>query len=861
MSKHNLWISPTGAIRTRETTVPAVDAKLVYVDGCTPMALTTVATDRRVLLALYNDSTCSIEPHSKTILWDALNKSQQSAPPIRVPTDYELMAWIDDVRMLEAVKVQPAEEMYVDEDGEAFPRDWPNLIPGKKYNFRRLVYHYRKPRQRKKVHSTNDGEVYTLIHDCELQGKDTGYAVRDEDGKDFVFRDNPHQMKGEFPSLKVWEFFERPAVETVAEVYDKVYKRNLAKLKEAELMNGFKFYSGQLDYIARLGCPDTVLGAGETGTGKTLVALALKMLKNCSHVVLIAPKGTVKDEAGNEVNYDPAQWVAEIKKFSQDSKVFTMFSRDDYQQILRENNDRLPPGIYVTYPQAYFTNGAFEAIPKSWKAKEREEKFRKIMQADGWPVFSVDGKFTVEYDSANPPNAENHLHTGIGQTQNGFTCIYKPSLSTLSKDKFKMVILDEAHLICNLDSQVTKAMLRMQPRYRVALTATPIPNIVYNIFPIIGWLAVDKWYQGEVSNPRWPYPHQGMRDFKKTFMSYERDYTEEAVRARHGGGGAVIKPSPIISQPQRLLKLLKGVLAFITKEECNPDVVDCEVKAVRIPMGAQQRKLYAHNLQIKNIPFRNPKTKYGVQLMRLRGITADPHGRNYNGKSEEGIESSNPMVRSNLNPKTLATLEKIGECLEKGEQVIHVAAFQGQNSEIADRLDEAGIKYSRIDATVRNHVREANAFKRGEVKVMLMGIKCAQAHSFVNCQNLIIGSLEWSYGSFNQAMGRIFRLNSPKDVNVFVILNKDSIEDLMFDKMADKRDAATICLYGEMVPSDFKSVGIDEIMADHIGTFDPNEDLNLPDESELEAEQWGKLKSRLAVQSDMKLDTTELSVA
>ena len=142
---------------------------------------------------------------------------------------------------------------------------------------------------------------------------------------------------------------------------------------------------------------------------------------------------------------DPAQWVAEIKKFSQDSKVFTMFSRDDYQQILRENNDRLPPGIYVTYPQAYFTNGAFEAIPKSWKAKEREEKFRKIMQADGWPVFSVDGKFTVEYDSANPPNAENHLHTGIGQTQNGFTCIYKPSLSTLSKDKFKMVILDEAH--------------------------------------------------------------------------------------------------------------------------------------------------------------------------------------------------------------------------------------------------------------------------------------------------------------------------------------------------------------------------------------------------------------------------------
>tara|TARA_B100001094_G_C17938909_1_gene674532 strand:+ start:192 stop:746 length:555 start_codon:yes stop_codon:yes gene_type:complete len=179
--------------------------------------------------------------------------------------------------------------------------------------------------------------------------------------------------------------------------------------------------------------------------------------------------------------------------------------------------------------------------------------------------------------------------------------------------------------------------------------------------------------------------------------------------------------------------------------------------------------------------------------------------------------------------------------------------------ELGRRLGEARIPFSRIDGAPGgpSHVVEANRFKRGETKVLLMGIRCAQAHSFANCSNLIIGSLEWSYGSFSQAMGRVYRLNSPKDVKVYVILNKDSIDEMMFDKVATKRDAATIVMVGEMVDSEFKNVSAGEVFAEHFLSFD-EDSADAKSEEECEKD-WPKLLNRLGASNCKKWKDVEMS--
>ena len=257
---------------------------------------------------------------------------------------------------------------------------------------------------------------------------------------------------------------------------------------------------------------------------------------------------------------------------------------------------------------------------------------------------------------------------------------------------------------------------------------------------------------------------------------------------------------------------------------------------MRVPMGAEQRALYSYYLDVAKIPCADPRFRQGVQMTYLRGICADPAGVEYE-------DDNRPLVSSNCNPKLIAIMDTILKCVANGEQVVHVAARINQSDEIANRLDACGITYSRIDGTVTDHAFEAGAFKAGSTQVMLMGIKCAQSYSFGQCSNLVIGSLEWSYGTFSQAKGRVWRLNSPRPVKIYVILHHDSIEEHMFDKLANKEDAATICLRGERVDTDVVSMDTAEILASHIDGWQEY-DRGEPAEFATE-ESWLVMKDKL----------------
>jgi hypothetical protein len=472
-----------------------------------------------------------------------------------------------------------------------------------------------------------------------------------------------------------------------------------------------------------------------------------------------------------------------------------------------------------------------EGVPKAWGAN-KEGRLRDLLKLPKWapgePMYS----------------------DGLGSIVKGIRGIISPSLATTIQadhsancikkgepvtEAWDMVILDEAHLICNMSAQITEAIIRLQPKYKYCLTATPIPNMIWNIFSIMGWLCVPDWYKGGRMNPRWPYSKEMLSRFRRTFVSYEHDLTQTEINRKNGQGPSSTKPSPIISEPTRLLKLLKPTLGFISKEQCNPDLQPCEVIDVRVPMGEMQKHLYTHWLDLKNYEVKTAFRRYGVQLQYLRGVCAAP----CNGKHAKS------WMDSAFNPKMVAILEKVWDCLNRGEQVTIVYARQAMGTELSRRLDECGISASKIDGTVRDHAREAAIFKRGDTPVMLMGINCAQSYSFQQCPNLIVGSLEWSYGKFSQAKGRVWRLNSPRPVKVYVILHEDSIEGAMFDKLANKEDTATICLYGKRVPSGTVTMTPQEILAEHLFDWDNMQDPDSTISEEECEEQWGELRDKI----------------
>lgn len=835
-----------------------VDLQLV--GGRTPMSLVIALSERQRLQKLMTHPRCLVSPSAADIIDNALASSKKIARPLREPTDYEKVAYVDEKKELKCIK-----DADVENDGFI-------LTKGSIYEFKSRAIGYIEPFTKTKMSFNEETkQVSSRIHQMSLEGKDFALTTTDDRGWKINFRDHP-TIKQDIDESKIWEYFEKPKIPTLAEERKDQYEIALEILRHMELSGQFSFFPGQMKYVAQAACADSALISAETGCGKTLIAICLVTLKMAGRVLIVAPKGTVKD---SEAKYDevtkPSQWTSEFMKFAPDVPVFKLFSVKDYHKLLKRHGGVLPHGVFLTYDHVMFRNGC-EQLPSTWykKGTDTEDKYRKQLKSKGFKVPNTFDMFgnrdmvnyhfgigtTRTYDLHDTSNAHIKVEDGeintynLGNTtgdKHAIKCIDTPCLATeIGHSFWDMVILDEAHLICNLDSLITRNFIRMQPKYKFALSATPIPNMVWNIFSLMGWLCVDDWYQGNKLNPRWPYKLGEISDFKSEFVTNERDHTLAEQNRKNGRGQSAVKLSPVISQPAKLLKLLRPTVAFISKSQCNPSMPTCNIYDIRIPMTQEQRMNYVHYMDPANIPVSDPRKRYGVQMAYLRGLCANPKDTHYNLHS-----------RSNFTPKVLMSLEKIYYHLAKGEQILHVSARLGMTEEIAHRLSQVGISYARIDKTTNDKAKEAAKFKDGDVKVMLMGIKCAQAFSFEQCKNLIIGCLEWSYGVFNQALGRIYRLTSKEDVNVYVMLHRNSIEEFMFDRLGTKEDAATICLYGERVPRDVKTVDNNELLAQHITGYDPGATGAEDAESFIESK-WAQLLDKLkAISNEEKLGITE----
>jgi SNF2 family DNA or RNA helicase len=845
-----------GKLRTFPEYAPSdIKLDLELVDARTPMSLVISLSDRQRLQKLVSHKKCLISPDAKELIDTALVSSKKIARPLRPPTSYEKVAYVDERKELICIK-NVDDVVSHTKNGDPVHLQ---LTSGERYAFRSRRMQYREPFTRTKMHYDEDSRsVSSKVHQMSLEGSDLALTFQDDRGWTLNFRDHP-TLQTDLDESLLWEYFAEPDIPTLADETKDQFERALKVLKFMEVQGKFKFYPGQNEYIAQAACAESAQIAAETGVGKTLIAICLVLLKQCSRVLICAPKGTVKDgktKAGEATS--PSQWVKEFKKFAPTIPVHKIFGRKDHEKLLKENNGELPFGVFLTYDHVMFRNG-FERLPNTWagKKKDPEALYRKHLKQIKIPVpdlytkqLDAEGNELLDANGNTLKHTRDNecYHMNIGHTQvidirdkgaptgekHAITCISEPCLATEIGHKFwDMVILDEAHLICNLDSQITNSIIKMQPKYKFALSATPIPNMVWNIFSLMGWLSVPNWYFGDRCNPRWPYKRDEIADFKREFVTNERDLTLEMIKRKNGGRGPTsLKHSPVISQPAKLLKLLRPTVAFISKAQCNPDLVKSNIMDIRVPMTYQQRENYTHYMNPGNVPCKDPKFRYGIQLSYLRGIAANPFDAEYNLHS-----------KTNFNPKTVAILEIMYKHLAKGEQVIHVSARQGMTNELQERLAEGGVKYSRIDGTMSDHALEASKFKDGKTQVMLFSINCAQAYSFEQCKNLIVGSLEWSYGKFNQALGRVFRLNSPEDVNVYVVLHKNSIEELMFDKVGTKEDAATICLHGKRVPREVRSTDAMEVLAEHVTGWDKLEKGIESHEAEVLA-QWAPLKER-----------------
>ena len=177
---------------------------------------------------------------------------------------------------------------------------------------------------------------------------------------------------------------------------------------------------------------------GDTmGLGKTIEALAisgyLKQMGKINNCLVICP-ATLK-----------LQWGQEISRFTNEKAIVVEGDKKKRTKLFERVKEEKP----------FYTVINYELL----KQRERPKK-------------------------EAPSKADKYKKTKTPVEKGEYTDLHQ-----FWEDKYDMVIIDEAHRMKNPDTETSKAIRHIQPRYRLLMTGTPIEKDLHNIFQLIDYLS------------------------------------------------------------------------------------------------------------------------------------------------------------------------------------------------------------------------------------------------------------------------------------------------------------------------------------------------------------------------------------
>src|SRR5262245_56118501 len=161
------------------------------------------------------------------------------------------------------------------------------------------------------------------------------------------------------------------------------------------------------------------------------------------------------------------------------------------------------------------------------------------------------------------------------------------------------------------------------------------------------------------------------------------------------------------------------------------------------------------------------------------------------------------MHRSSLDytPKVAAALNLIAQILNQHEQFILFSSFHDSLDVFAHYLDQACVPRLVLDGrkTPKLRGKLAMQFKQGKIPGCLAGVESmAEMHSFPDCNHAILVAYSWAWDKYEQAINRIHRINSPKEVHVWSIICDGSIDRRLDELRRQKGDSQELVLDGRL---------------------------------------------------------------
>ena len=337
-------------------------------------------------------------------------------------------------------------------------------------------------------------------------------------------------------------------------------------------------------------------------------------------------------------------------------------------------------------------------------------------------------------------------------------------IQKLKEIEFFYIILDESQNIKNLGSQMTKAVMLLNSKHRLALSGTPIENNLSELYSLFRFLNPSMFGSIDDFNQNYVYPIQ-------------REDNKDA-----------------------LYELKKKIYPFILrrlKKDVLKDLPEKIEQVLYVDMSPEQQKFYDERRMFYYQTVKMQISQNGINksqffilqaLSELRQIASIPES-----KSDNRI----------ISPKREVLIDNIVDVIANDHKVLVFANFLNALDCIGEDLKKNNIEYLLMTGATRDRQTLVDQFQNDNTyKVFLMTLKTGGIGLNLTAADYIfIYDPWWNIAAENQAIDRTHRIGQNKTVFSYKIITRKTIEEKILELQRLKSE-----LFDNLISSDGASI-------------------------------------------------------
>ena len=316
-----------------------------------------------------------------------------------------------------------------------------------------------------------------------------------------------------------------------------------------------------------------------------------------------------------------------------------------------------------------------------------------------------------------------------------------------SNYEFKYIIADEAQYIKNNNTKNAKAIKEIKAETRYALTGTPIENSLSELWSIFDFIM-----------PGYLFSYKKFKELYETAIVKEND---EATT-------------------NKLKKLINPFVLRRVKKEVLTELPDKTITVLNSTMTDEQQDIYMSYLikarknvaeEIAENGIERSQIKILALLTRLRQICCHPSLFIDNYEGESG--------------KLTQCIEIMKDAIQSDHKILLFSGYTSMFDILEKKLKMENISYLKLtgQTKVSERLSMVDEFNNNnDIKVFLISLKAGGTGLNLTGADMVIHyDPWWNLSAENQATDRTYRIGQKRNVQVYKLITKNSIEEKIYD--------------------------------------------------------------------------------